>query len=47
MLGRNGMLIHGDSRLAPGTASQGCIILDSASRSRIADHGGGTLTVTP
>lgn len=36
MHGRGGFLIHGDSIRAPGTASQGCIILARAVRERIA-----------
>ena len=35
MCGRSGFLIHGDSAKAPGTASQGCIILARAVRERI------------
>jgi Protein of unknown function (DUF2778) len=33
--GRDSFLIHGDSIDAPGTASQGCIILDHATRERM------------
>lgn len=36
MFGRAGFLIHGDSVVAPGTASEGCIILDRAVREQIA-----------
>ena len=35
MHGRSGFLIHGDSRLAPGDASRGCIILHRAGREAI------------
>lgn len=37
MCGRAGFLIHGDSRRAPGTASNGCIILDPKYRRDIWD----------
>ncbi len=36
MQGRSGFLIHGDSLAVPGTASDGCIILDRALREKIA-----------
>ena len=36
MFGRSGFLIHGDSISAPGTASQGCIILPHEAREQIA-----------
>lgn len=39
MYGRSGFLIHADSIALPGTASQGCIILDYPTRKRIADSG--------
>jgi hypothetical protein len=45
-LGRGGFLIHGDSVRAPGTASQGCIIMDPATRQRISSSGDVDLTVT-
>ncbi|MDN4629517.1 tlde1 domain-containing protein [Erwinia sp. PsM31] len=35
MCGRDGFLIHGDSIKAPGTASNGCIILDQKFRRKI------------
>ena len=35
MFGRDGFLIHGDSVVAPGTASEGCIILSRAVRDAI------------
>ena len=36
MCGRDGFLIHGDSIAHPGTASQGCIILNRLQREHIA-----------
>lgn len=44
--GRSAFLIHGDSKLHPGQASSGCIILPWAARSRIARHVGGVLCVS-
>lgn len=41
MYGRSGFLIHGDSKVAPGTGSEGCIILSRDVRQRIwesSDH---------
>lgn len=35
MFGRCGFLLHGDSVHAPGTASQGCVILPRTTRERI------------
>ncbi|HUD64672.1 MAG TPA: tlde1 domain-containing protein [Candidatus Sulfotelmatobacter sp.] len=35
MFGRSGFLIHGDSVLRPGDASEGCIIMPRAVRERI------------
>jgi hypothetical protein len=35
--GRTAFRIHGDSRLRPGTASEGCIVLPLAIRQKIAD----------
>jgi hypothetical protein len=35
LLGRSGFLIHGDSIVAPGTASEGCIIMPRAVREAI------------
>jgi RHS repeat-associated protein len=46
MCSRSGFLMHGDSIANPGTASEGCIIMSLATRTTIADAGGGTLTVT-
>lgn len=44
-LGRTLLRIHGDSRLHPGFASNGCIILDRATRDRIARSTDRTLNV--
>jgi hypothetical protein len=44
MFGRDGFLVHGDSRTDPGTASQGCIVVGPETRKKMS--GGGTLTVT-
>jgi hypothetical protein len=44
--GRAGFLIHGDSVRAPGTASQGCIIMDAATRQKISASGDVDLIVT-
>ena len=35
MFGRAGFLVHGDSRVKPGTASEGCIIVHRTARERI------------
>ena len=35
--GRSGFLVHGDSRLTPGTASLGCIVLPHDVREQIAE----------
>ena len=43
---RSGFLIHGDSRKAPGTASEGCIILARAIREGIWQSGDHRLEVT-
>lgn len=45
MCGRAGMLIHGDSVAHPGTASQGCIIVERRSRERVWDSGDRRLQV--
>lgn len=37
--GRSGFLIHGDSVRAPGTASEGCIIMPRAVRERVWNSG--------
>ncbi|MCB1611085.1 MAG: DUF2778 domain-containing protein [Xanthomonadales bacterium] len=42
---RSGFLIHGDSIAAPGTASNGCIILSRAARIKIRDSGDDLLRV--
>lgn len=39
MFGRYGFLIHGDSIVAPGTASEGCIIMPRGVREAIAISG--------
>lgn len=44
--GRSAFLIHGDSRLHPGQASSGCIILPWVARSRIARQPGAVLVVS-
>jgi len=46
MWGRDGFLIHGDSVVKPGTASEGCIILDRATRKAIIQAADYDLTVT-
>lgn len=45
--GRSGFLIHGDSRIHPGDASEGCIILGHTVRERIADLHETQLEVLP
>ncbi len=40
-------MIHADSLARPGTASEGCVILDPTSRKKLAECHGGTLDVTP
>ena len=45
MCGRAGFLIHGDSKVAPGTASEGCIILRRMVREKIWDSGDKQLEV--
>lgn len=45
MFGRSGFLIHGDSVVEPGTASQGCIILSRPVRDAIAKSGDRNLLV--
>lgn len=46
MWGRAGFLIHGDSIVDPGNASEGCIILPRAIREAIAISGDTDLAVT-
>lgn len=45
MFGRYGFLIHGDSVVAPGTASEGCIIMSRDVREAIAISGDTDLQV--
>lgn len=44
-LGRSGFLMHGDSKLKPGTASKGCIIAPRKSREAVALSGDDLLKV--
>ena len=44
--GRSGLMIHGDSIARPGTASEGCVILDRSMREQIWSSGDHTLEVT-
>lgn len=45
--GRSGFLIHGDSIAHPGTASEGCIILDHAARMTLINSAEKLLAVIP
>lgn len=45
MFGRSAFLIHGDSVVAPGTASEGCIIMARDVRQQIAKSGDNVLEV--
>ena len=45
MFGRAGFLIHGDSVVSPGTASEGCLIFPRNIRERIWTSGDTALTV--
>lgn len=45
MYGRSGFLIHGDSVVHPGTASEGCIILPRNTRNAISESGDTELEV--
>ena len=45
MFGRDGFLIHGDSKVDPGTASEGCVILPRNIRERIWASGDTEFTV--
>lgn len=45
MFGRSGFLIHGDSIVNPGSASEGCIILPRYARERINESGDDLLDV--
>jgi hypothetical protein len=47
MFGRGGFLIHGDSKLRPGTASKGCIILARWARELIVKDGVDSIEVIP
>lgn len=44
--GRSAFMIHGDSIVHPGTASEGCIILLRDARNRIVESGDSELLVT-
>lgn len=46
MYGRSGFLIHGDSVVHPGTASEGCIIMPRNVREEIHESGDNQLEVT-
>lgn len=43
--GRSGFLMHGDSKEAPGTASQGCVILPRSVREQVWESGDSDLKV--
>jgi len=45
MFGRSAFLIHGDSKVEPGTASRGCIIMARAIREQVAASGDTSLQV--
>jgi hypothetical protein len=45
--GRSGFLIHGDAVKAPGTASQGCIIMPRTAREQVWNSGDRALEVVP
>ena len=45
--GRSGFLMHGDSTAAPGTASQGCIIMPRIAREQVWNSGDTDLEVVP
>ena len=45
MFGRGGFLMHGDSVAHPGTASQGCIVMDRAVREKVAMNADNRLEV--
>ena len=47
MFGRSGFLIHGDSIVNPGSASEGCIILPRPAREAIHASGDPLLVVLP
>src|SRR5437879_1799478 len=45
MWGRSGFLIHGDSKLSPGTASEGCIVMSRDVRELVWNSGDHELDV--
>ena len=45
--GRSGFLMHGDAKNAPGTASQGCVIMPRNVREQVWDSGDRDLQVVP
>jgi len=45
MFGRSGFLMHGDSVVNPGTASEGCIVQPRFARERVAESGDDVLVV--
>jgi len=45
--GRSGFLMHGDAAKAPGTASQGCIIMPHTAREQVCNSGDSVLEVVP
>ena len=45
MYGRSGFLVHGDSKLDPGSASEGCIVVGRAIRERMWNSGDHQLEV--
>ena len=47
MFGRSGFMMHGDSVLAPGTASKGCIIESREQRQAVWNSGDHLLIVLP
>ncbi len=47
MFDRSGFLIHGDSVVSPGTASEGCVILGRVTREKIWQSKVHTLLVVP
>ena len=46
MFGRSGFLMHGDSAAAPGTASEGCIVVGRCVRRSVVESGDRDLQVT-
>lgn len=45
MWGRNGFMIHGDSKIEPGTASEGCLIASRQAREAVWNSGDHRLEV--